>query len=467
MSARKRRWPGIICSDVRRRGGAVKLAVLLPLAIFSLLIIFTTGVQNTTAQDCDCGFCHGDNHHGDNWSGCSGCHDSPPQTGTHLVHYNSGPLSSLRYGDITVSSTADAYRFGCGNCHPLDRTKHNDGTVDVELYNVSAPAGSLKALNPSNALYTPGGTRTDYASKLSGGRGLYWTNGTCNNVYCHSGYSVTSGAVGDPTGCAARTLSYGSQTANFTVGSIITGAISGAMGTIISDKDAGTSGSLNVELISGNFVSSEGITDSSGGSATLGLVGECTELTYADYTVNYSRLYRVTPAWGTNSDGTHSTFSTCTECHAFPLTTSDPTVQAGVGDSHQWLDPYGYGNLHAYNMAYNPILCKTCHYNTVNQANTWSRDGRDGMDVTTYGIVPIANRQYHVTGTPNVTFDTGPSAINYYPVAANSNLGGAIYDPETMRCSNVACHLNQTRVRWGSPYRWYDYSYECNLCHGY
>jgi len=28
----------------------------------------------------------------------------------------------------------------------------------------------------------------------------------------------------------------------------------------------------------------------------------------------------------------------------------------------------------------------------------------------------------------------------------------------------VACHLNQTRVTWGSPYRWFNNN-ECDLCH--
>ena len=461
---RGRRWKGSFGSVKGQNAGFVKLAVLLSLAVFLVFLIFTVGVQQTKAADCDCGFCHGDNHHGDDWTGCSGCHDSPPQTGTHLVHYNSPSLNSVRYGGTTVSSTADVYKFDCGNCHPLDKINHNNGTVDIELYNPAAPAGSIKALNPSNAAYTPGGTVVTYANKVSSGRSLSYSDGTCNNVYCHSGYTVTSGAVGYPAGCAARTLPYASQTANFTVGSVITGATSGAIGKIISDKDAGTTGSLNVELTSGSFVYNELVTDSGGGSATLGSPGDCTELTYASYTVNFSRVYKVTPAWGTNSDALHSTFSTCTECHAFPLTTSYPSVDAGVGDSHQWIDPYGYGNLHAYNMGFDPIVCKTCHYNTVTQANTWSANP---MDVTTYGVVPIASRQHHVTGTPDVTFDTGPEAINYYINAANSNLAGATYDPATMTCFNVACHQNQTRVTWGSPYRYYGPSSECNQCHNY
>jgi predicted CxxxxCH...CXXCH cytochrome family protein len=365
--------------------GAVLFSLMTALAWF---VINMNASPSSAGVGCDCAVCHISSPHGSNPIGCSGCHDSPPQTGTHLVHYGSAPLDTFIYGDTGITSTNDAYRFGCGNCHPLDMTKHNNGTVEVELYNPLAPAGSLKAKNPSNAAYSSGLTTTTYASKkpfVIGNRSLSYSNGTCSNVYCHSGPAITSGPVSEPTG---------------------------------TDQYAPT---------------------------------------YEPYTVTYMRAYKTTPAWGTNSDGQHSTFTVCTECHEFPLTTSFPSVQAGAGDSHQWVDDSGYGNLHAWNMGYDPISCRTCHYGTVTQANTWSYSS---MDVAAYGAVPLASRRLHVNGSKDVLFDTTNPVLYNTTMSLNT----ATYDSGTKACTNVACHLQQTRVTWGSPYR-LNNSTECNLCH--
>ncbi len=363
----------------------MKYAVLfLLISGFAVLMVCLNLSASSADVTCDCGSCHGSAPHGSDWMGCSGCHDTPPQTGTHLVHYGSAPVVTMGYGDTGVSSTVDAYKFGCGNCHPLDPVKHNNGTVDVELYDASAPVGSLKAKNPSNAAYVSGSTVSTYPSKMSGGRSLSFSNGECSNIYCHSGYTVTSGPVGYPTG----TEQYGN-------------------------------------------------------------------LTYPPYDVTYSRVYKTTPAWGTTG-----TFTTCTECHAFPLTTSDPSVQSSVGDSHQWIDDLGYGNLHAYNMGDDPISCRTCHYGTVTQANTWSQTAM--FFVTTYTAVPLASHELHVNGTPDVHFDT-VSPENPVTWGVGPGLSGASYDPVTKSCSNVACHMKQTYVIWGTPYK-YEKPW-CNICH--
>ena len=63
-------------------------------------------------------------------------------------------------------------------------------------------------------------------------------------------------------------LLFKNQTANFTVGQTITGASSGASGVLVSQSDAGASGTLFLKLISGLFINNEIITDGLGGSAT-------------------------------------------------------------------------------------------------------------------------------------------------------------------------------------------------------
>ena len=53
------------------------------------------------------------------------------------------PGSRAGYGDTRIAKDfgpdGTSYIFGCGNCHPMDATKHRNGAVEVELYN---PAGS-------------------------------------------------------------------------------------------------------------------------------------------------------------------------------------------------------------------------------------------------------------------------------------------------------------------------------------
>ncbi len=179
--------------------------------------------------------------------------------------------------------------------------------------------------------------------------------------------------------------------------------------------------------------------------------------TYDPYTVSVTRTYNSSPAWvGGAVSGN------CTDCHQFPLTTSFPSVQAGVGDSHQWIDDYGYGNLHAWNMGFDPISCSTCHYGEITASSTWTRLG----DVTTYNAVPVADRSTHVNGRADVTFDTiNPVVYNTSSGAVTFNLGSATFDVTQKSCASVACHLNQNYVAWGTPYRWY--TNECDLCHRY
>ncbi|HEY3359815.1 MAG TPA: hypothetical protein VGQ83_41580 [Polyangia bacterium] len=115
---------------------------------------------------------------------CDGCHEAPPATGAHQAHYGSA-ASTAAYGDLRrtsdfASGPTPSATYGCGTCHPIDPAKHMNGTVEVELANAAAPAGSLKALSPA-ATYSPG------ATTLTDARGYHYTLGTCQNVYCHSG----------------------------------------------------------------------------------------------------------------------------------------------------------------------------------------------------------------------------------------------------------------------------------------
>ncbi|MDD2853324.1 MAG: CxxxxCH/CxxCH domain-containing protein [Desulfuromonadaceae bacterium] len=319
-----------------------------------------------------CMTCH--NHHTVAASGgCSSCHDSPPNTASHMKHYASNAVG-VKYGDLRITQAftnySSGYIFGCGNCHPMDIANHNNGVVNIELYNPLATAGSLKAKNPSTAVYVPG------SEVFTDERGRPYTKGTCSNVYCHSFNDwTTTAAIGD--------------------------------------------GEVNWE------------------AKTV------TTRIYKDVT------------WGVTVLG-------CSGCHGNPTQTSYPANSAGAGDSHSWIDDYGYQSLHTWNMYGEPVSCTYCHNDTVKKFNTYTVDG-NGVNVLSE--VPISNFSKHVNGSNDVAFDKQNPYI--YPVSEGTgsySLANATYDADTKNCSNVSCHIQQTTVKWGTPYRYNSYN-ECNVCH--
>jgi predicted CxxxxCH...CXXCH cytochrome family protein len=174
-------------------------------------------------------------------------------------------------------------------------------------------------------------------------------------------------------------------------------------------------------------------------------------ISYPPYTVNVTRAYP-SPTWGGTGTG-------CGDCHGFPIRTSTPTVTAMAGQSHSFIDAQGYESGHTFNMGYAPLSCRTCHYQTVTGANSFTRDAKD---VATLGPVPIVGFAQHVNGRVDIAFDVTNSLS--YP--SPKDLSTASWNAATQTCSNVACHLQQTAVKNGAPYR-YANSPECNVCHQY
>lgn len=87
-------------------------------------------------------------------------------------------------------------------------------------------------------------------------------------------FYVTGGAVRP-----GSSLPYQSQTGNFTVGLVLTGATSGASARITADADAGATGTLTIRDTVGTFVSGEIVRDTAAGSATF--VGALTDFNAA------------------------------------------------------------------------------------------------------------------------------------------------------------------------------------------
>ncbi len=348
--------------------------------------------NHTHNAGSNCVTCH--QHTGGFLAECGSCHAIPPQSGAHQTHFG-GPAEAGVYGETENLSTATEYVFQCGNCHALDLGNHNNGVVDLELYNPSSPPGSLKSMNPPTAAYAPGST-VYYDPD-----GLPYTYGTCSNVYCHSRTDWAS-----PDSIPAPIMS----------------------------------GGLYVLDANGNF-------------------------TYAPYTVTESKVYS-NVNWGSSA-------LDCDGCHRNMPQTSDPEVQAGVGNTHSWIDDIGYDNMHSYNMSFDPLICRVCHYGTVTETQTWSRDPVWG--IATYGPAAIANKAYHVDGLKEVVIDT-VNLVTYSGWSGNNSysLAQTTYNPVSRTCTNAPCHYYtgpqsssrwQLSPQWGLPYRWF--TNECDVCHRY
>ena len=91
------------------------------------------------------------------------------------------------------------------------------------------------------------------------------------------------------------TLAYDAQTANYTVGLVLTGATSGASARIVADSDGGTTGTLTLRDIVGAFVDNETITDTGGGSALAN--GALVEVACVIRDQDTISTYEVDAAW--------------------------------------------------------------------------------------------------------------------------------------------------------------------------
>jgi len=96
--------------------------------------------------------------------------------------------------------------------------------------------------------------------------------------------------VGHAARQAPATLNYDGQSANFTVGSQIQGATSGATAIIASDSDSGSSGTLSLAQVSGTFENNEIISeiDGSGSARVNGVITLAATAEVGSETVHHS-----------------------------------------------------------------------------------------------------------------------------------------------------------------------------------
>lgn len=184
-------------------------------------------------------------------------------------------------GSVTVTGTAQDVIFDNVIIEDVDFVVSTPISNFVVLKNcledenvtIAGEATKLIRLNDSNNGASFGVTTTNTATKAWGltlkpGQIAYLEAkviGKGRNVAQRAIYHIGCGAFRP-----GSTLAYDAQTANFTVGTLLTGASSGAKARIQADSDSGTTGTLTLTDIEGEFIDNEIITDSNGtpGSAT-------------------------------------------------------------------------------------------------------------------------------------------------------------------------------------------------------
>lgn len=354
---------------------------------------------------------------------CTGCHDFPPVTASHLAHFdpnllNAGQLISpndLRHTSDQAAS-ATTYIFGCGQCHPASATTHKNGLdnagggqAELLFNDPSAAADPIKGSNPSIASYTPGG------SVLVDGRGFRYTEGSCSNIYCHS-----SAQRGTPT------RDYVSMTWGSSLPANRCNACHGAPPQY-ANAGEGVAGA-------NSHYTPDGWGTDLGSGHVLGI------------------------HWGhdaTDLANGYESVMSCNLCHDNTVTGSD-----GVDTYFVHLDSGG-----------NPVLSPngaTCSSVGCHTSGTTPPENQSGV---------ITNSAWHVNGAADVAFSSeefrttsqlgrDPTAFGWTRVGARWEFydywvpSAGSYDAATRSCSNVACHLGET-ITWGAP------AGDCTNCHGF
>jgi predicted CxxxxCH...CXXCH cytochrome family protein len=378
------------------------------------------------SQDA-CGTCHGippggTQHQGATLATCTVCHGS-------VIAANGTWVNPALHIDGMVEASGGA----CGSCHDLP------------------PATGAHLKHSALAAPTYGGLGT--AATVTGATGYAFGCGQCHPIdgakHINGTVEVELSNLNAPVG----SLKYLSpSTASYTPGpQVLTDPKNPAIHYTL-----GTCG--NVYCHSSPSFTASGVQTPLVDFSFTGY-----PVVYPPYTVNGSTISSPTSPVASvrtySSIGFGAANPGCAGCHGFPIRLTSATDMAMAGQSHSWINAAnnkesGHGNNHGFA----PLACRTCHAQTVATANVTSRDV-NGWSV--YQPVPIAGFGSHVNGHPDVFFDTTP--VQYL---TSKSLTSATYNVATKTCSNVACHLAQTQVLSGNPFR-EQVGVECNACHQY
>jgi len=165
-----------------------------------------------------------------------------------------------KFAGVTFSLTTPTNAVKLENCtEDATTTITGDGTKLVRGF--ENLEGFTRGVTTGNAATKAWSLKLDHGEMAAG---IAFVTGKQRNGTDKASYVFTWTAQRAPA-----TLAYDAQTANFTVGQLVTGGTSGAQGRIIADADGGVTGTLTLHSVTGTFVDNETITDPLGGSALV------------------------------------------------------------------------------------------------------------------------------------------------------------------------------------------------------
>jgi predicted CxxxxCH...CXXCH cytochrome family protein len=406
----------------------------------------------------DCTSCHVHNS-GFKKLFCNDCHNAPPNPGgeRHPQHYNSATVPTI-YTDASASSDTSVYIFKCVKCHT--GTHMNDGAHD----GLTAPNAkvvevifdnTLDPKNPSGSYSAGASTYTD----LVNGKYYKYTNGTCNNTYCHSNATpltpVSRG--GNATIYKAPKWTDATTSPNCTVchkgadtyvnmqypGNV--SALSDAHwlhaasdrynlgckrchSATVSDNITVSDESKHVNGVKNWQFDNNGTFDNTGGSYSAGY--QCTNI-YC-----HSAGTTTTAPFGSPTSAAWNATAplACDSCHYGSVyNTNTNKMSSGKHTQH----------INQASVLGSNYYCNQCHYNTTTV--TASKDA-------------ISSYTYHVNGARDVFFDTTGGKVN----------GGAPNWTAPSTCANIYCHSSgQATPTYRTVPSWTaGGTLDCKGCHG-
>jgi predicted CxxxxCH...CXXCH cytochrome family protein len=383
------------------------------------LASYTPGTGSKTCSNVSC-HSVGTTSGNPQWGGqltCSSCHGFPPATGAHSTHVqDASQLTTTTYGGAdwyADKSTATAYVFGCGNCHPQSNANHGLGIsyVQTELTFTTAQANPLRSKNATTAAYSNVGSGT----------------GKCSAVYCHSAGNNSSTAVASavsPSWNVTMSVAMSNNTCAGCHGNPPNYASAGT-GTVASNSHYNASGFMGKE--GGHMV-----------------------------TVHYDNIYNRpasngTLTTGTSVDSSHGNASVATTMGCY-------VCHAGTVPSGTQIDTY------AMNGTSSQFRCSSCHTGTTttktvagviaNKANHVNGQV-DILFPSTSFKMKAQLRTSAMSSVTTTRVGTYGASGSYDQINALNT--GSSYSALNKTCT-VDCHFDQN-VQWG------DQNVTCLTCH--
>jgi hypothetical protein len=151
-----------------------------------------------------------------------------------------------------------------------------------------------------------------------------------NHIFFDNGKCYVFDSTLDPQVKEDAKLNYDGQTGDFTVGLTVTGGTSGATGVIVRDEDAGTTGTLYLQSVSGTFQDNEAITDTGTGAATVN--GNIQTTTFATDNIDLYSILRVGEYMVFSDRGEHMPYK-----WKHGETNISPLIASGTAYKFRWL----------------------------------------------------------------------------------------------------------------------------------